>query len=65
MSFDEWMTDAETNTGDLEMYGKKKMVGGGKMKYGHGGKATNGNKSARREYNKGGLASAMKTSKPC
>lgn len=38
---------------------------GGKMKYGHGGKATNGNKMARREYSKGGVASAMKTAKPC
>jgi hypothetical protein len=46
-------------------HGKKKMMGGGKMKYMHGGKATNGNKSARREYSKGGIASAMKSSKPC
>lgn len=38
---------------------------GGKMKYGHGGEATNGNKMARREYSKGGVASAMKTAKPC
>lgn len=30
MSFDEWMEDAKTNTGDLEMYGKKKMMGGGR-----------------------------------
>lgn len=30
MSFDEWMTDAETNTGDLKMYGKKKMMSGGR-----------------------------------
>jgi len=29
-----------------------------------GGKA-NGNKMARREYNKGGVATAMKTAKPC
>jgi len=29
-----------------------------------GGKA-NGNKMARREYSKGGVASAMKTAKPC
>ncbi len=49
VSFDEWMTEAETNIGDLEMYGKKKMMGGGynkkkkgmmgggRMEYGHGG----------------------------
>ena len=49
------------------MYGnKKKMMGGGRMEYGHGSKVKkDGNKAARREYSKGGVASAMKTAKPC
>lgn len=44
------------------MYGdKKKMMKGGYNKI----KKDNGNKMARREYSKGGVASAMKTAKPC
>ena len=43
------------------MYGKKKMMKGGYNKT----KKDNGNKMARREYNKGGVVSAMKTAKPC
>ena len=72
--YDEWMTDAETNIGNLKMYGKKKMMmggynekkkgmmGGGKIKYGHGG-GVSGNAAARREGK--AMGGAMKTSKPC
>ena len=47
--------------------GKKKMMGGGRMQYGHGSKVKkDGNKTARNEYSKGGSVSgAMKTAKPC
>ena len=46
-------------------HGKKKMMGGGYNKYSKGGNVKDGNKMARREYSKGGVASAMKTAKPC
>jgi len=41
-------------------YGKKKMMKGGYNKT----KKNNGNKMARREYSKGGVASAMQVAKP-
>ncbi len=75
MSFDEWMTDAETNIGDLEMdngkkkmmgggYNKKKkgMMGGGRMEYGHGG-GVSGNEAHHREYK--AMRGAIHPPKPC